>query len=219
MKNISKKTKIIALLVAIIIIAGIIIILTKGLNFELKYETAQKIQLYLAKEFNISDIKKITDEIFPNQDVIIQTVEIFNETVGITVNNITDEQKSNLITKINEKYGTELQADEIEITNIPHTRGRDLIKPYITPFVVVTIIILIYLAIRYKKLGILRTTALVAFCIAIAQMLLLSIMAITRIPIGRITIPLVLIVYMLSLMGITTNFEKKLKEKNKEEEI
>ena len=219
MKNISKKTKIIALLVAIIIIAGIIIILTKGLNFELKYQTAQKIQLYLAKEFNISDIKKITDEIFPNQDVIIQTVEIFNETVGITVNNITDEQKNNLITKINEKYGTELQADEIEITNIPHTRGRDLIKPYITPFVVVTIIILIYLAIRYKKLGILKTTTLGAFCIVIAQMLLLSIMAITRIPIGRITIPLVLIVYMLSLMGITTNFEKKLKEKNKEEEI
>ena len=57
----------------------------------------------------------------------------------------------------------------------------------------------------------------VALLIA-AQATLLSIMAIARIPIGRITIPLVLAVYVLSLIAITSCFEKKLAEKKKEEE-
>lgn len=35
-------------------------------------------------------------------------------------------------------------------------------------------------------------------------------MAITRIPVGRLTIPMVIIVYMLTLIGITDNFEKKM---------
>ena len=52
----------------------------------------------------------------------------------------------------------------------------------------------------------------------VAQATLLSVMAITRIPIGRVTIPLVLAVYVLSLVGITTDFEKKLTEKKNEEE-
>lgn len=43
-------------------------------------------------------------------------------------------------------------------------------------------------------------------------------MEIARIPIGRVTIPLVLAVYVLSLMGITTCFEKRLSQKKKEEE-
>ena len=54
----------------------------------------------------------------------------------------------------------------------------------------------------------------------LAQLELLSIIAITRLPIGRITIPLAIVVYVLTLLGITTTFEKqlqKIEEKNKEE--
>ena len=61
MKKISKKVKIIALLLAIIIIVGAIVTLTIGLNFNLRYQETKKIQLYLEKDFEISDIKKITD--------------------------------------------------------------------------------------------------------------------------------------------------------------
>ena len=218
MKNISKKTKIITFLVTALIIAGIIVIFKIGLNFELKYQSSKYIQLYLTKQFEISDIKQITNEVFPNQEVIIQKVEVFEESVGITTKEITEEQQTSLITKINEKYGTELGTDSIKIVNIPHTRGRDIIKPYIVPFIVATIIILIYMALRFYKLGILKTVLKTGSLLVISQAVLLSIMAITRIPIGKLTIPLVLIVYVLTLGIITVDFEKKLSDKKKEEE-
>lgn len=218
MKEISKKTKIIALIIAIIILVGIIIIATMGLKFDLINQKAQGIQLYLEKNFEISDMQEITNETLPNQDVVIQKVEVYEDTVNILTNQITEEQKAEIIKKVNEKYGTELTADNIKITDIAHTRGRDIIKPYIIPFAIATVMILVYIAVRYHKLGMIKTILQTALLLIIAQATLLSIIAIARIPIGRITIPLVFIVYVLSLVGVTTYLEKNLKEKKKEEE-
>ena len=58
MKNISKKIKLLAFFVAIVIIAGIVVTLTIGTNFDLRYQEAKKIQLYLEKKFEIEDIKQ-----------------------------------------------------------------------------------------------------------------------------------------------------------------
>lgn len=217
MKNINKKTKILVALIAIVIILGIAITLTIGLNFDLKYQETKRIELYLKKDFEISDIKQITNEVMENQPVIIQKVEVYEDTVSITAKDITDEQKTNLVNKLNEKYSAELEADKIEISSIPHTRGRDIIKPYILPFVIATIIILVYMAIRYYKLGAMKTVLKTAGISILAQIILLSVIAITRIPIGRLTIPMVITVYILTLIGITTYFEDKLKNKNLEE--
>lgn len=218
MKEISQKMKIISLLIAIIIIVGTIVTLTVGFNFDLKYQEAKKIQLYLEKDFEISDIKQITNEVLSNEKVMIQKVEVFEDTVSIMAKEITDEQKTNLVNKMNEKYELELSADDIEITTVPHTRGRDIIKPYIAPFVIATVIILVYMAVRYHKLGMIKTIVKTALTIVLIQAVLASVMVITRIPIGRVTIPLVLAVYMLSLLGMTTCLEKELTEKKKQEE-
>lgn len=218
MKNMSKKTKILIWLIAIVIVVGMIVTLTVGLNFDLRYQEAKQIQLYLEKDFEIADIKQITDETLPNQKVMIQKIEVYEDSVSILTTDITEEQKANIINKINEKYGTELSADSIQIVTIPHTRGRDIIKPYIMPFVIATIIILVYMMIKYYKLGIIETILKFIALLVIAQAILLSVTAIIRIPIGRATIPMVLLVYILSLEGATTYFEKKLSEKKKDEE-
>lgn len=218
MKDISKKTKIVISLIAIIIIAGMIVTLTIGLNFDLKYQETKRIQLYLGKDFEISDMKQITNEVLQNQLVVLQKVEVYEDTISILANDITEEQKSNIVNKVNEKYGTELSADSIEITTIPHTRGRDIVKPYVLPFTIATVIILAYMVARYYKLGVIKTIGKTAIVLVVAQALLLSVIAIARIPIGRSTIPMVLIVYTLALVGVTVDLEKKLKEKKKEEE-
>lgn len=215
MKKINNK--ILILIIAIILIAGVAIAVIKGFNFDLKYEEAKKVELYLQKQFEISDIKKITDEVIPNQKVLIQKVEVFEDTVSIITPNITDEQKSNLINKINEKYGTELSADSTQILTVPHTRGRDIIKPYIAPFLIATIIILIYMAIRYYKLGIINTILKTIFTLILVQAVVLSVTAITRIPFGRLTIPIIIMAYILTLICLTTKFEKKIVEKNNQE--
>lgn len=220
MKNISKKTKILSIIILLIIIAGIIVIATKGFNFDLKYEQSQKVELYIAKEFEINDIKAITDEVMGEKQVIIQKVEVFEDTVSITAKEITEEEKNNLITKINEKYGTELSADTIQIENISHTKGMDIMTPYIAPFTIATIIILIYMAIRYYKLGSIKIISKTIGMNIVTQAVLISIIAITRIPFGRLTIPMVIAVYLLTMIGLTTRFEKNLlnnKQEIKEE--
>ena len=206
MKNISIKTKIIAILVAIIIIVGTYIILTTGLNFELKYQETQRMQIYIGKEFEIEDIRQITNEVFGDQTVIIQKARELEDVLSITTKEITEEQKNNLTSKLNEKYGTEITEEQNETVQIPKARGRDLIKPYIIP----TVIILVCIAIKYNKLGALKTIITSILSVVIAQLTLLSLIAITRIPVGRLTIPMVLIVYILTFIGITNHFDKKL---------
>ena len=131
----NKKTIIIALLI-LIVIAGVIVTLTVGLNFDLRYQDTKKIELYIGKTFEYNDIKNIVNEVMPGQDNIIQNVEVFEDSVSIIAKDITDEQKTNIINKVNEKYGTEISADSTEITKIPNTRGRDIVKPYIMPFTI-----------------------------------------------------------------------------------
>lgn len=216
MKKMSKK--IVAIIVAILIIVGITVILTKGLNFELRNQNAKKMELYIEKQFEIGDIQSILNEVMPNQETLIQKVEVYEDTVSIIAKEITDEQKTNIINKVNEKYGTELSAETTEITKIPNTRGRDILKPYMVPFIIATIIILVYIAIRYYKLGVIKTIAKTCLTLILSQAVLLSIIAIIKIPIGRLTMPMVLIVYILAIAGITVNFEKQLKIKNEQKE-
>ena len=212
------KNKILIILIAIILIAGIAMIVIKGFNFELKYQNTQRVEMYLKQEFNVSDIKIITNEVLAGQPVMIQKVEVYEDMVAITSNQITDEQKTNLVQKINEKYGTELNADEIQIENIPHTRGRDIIKPYLIPFALATGIILVYAAIRYRKLGAVKVILKTAIILVVAEAVLASVIAITRLPIGKTTIPLAIAVYLLTLVGITSILENKLKINAKKEE-
>ncbi len=217
MKKMTKKQKILSVIIAVIIIAGAIVTGVKGLNYDLRYQETKNIELYIAKDFEIADIKAITDEVMGKSPVIIRKVEVYEDSVSITAKEITDEQKQSIIDKINEKYQTELSADSTQIQTIPHTHGRDIVKPYITPFIISTAIILVYMAIRYRKIGVLRTLLKTIAISVIAQAVLLSIIAITRIPVGRLTIPMIVTVYMLTLVGLTTNFEKKLEIKKEEE--
>lgn len=203
-----KETKILVALIAIILVVGAIMIFTKGLAFELKYQETQKVEINLGKEFEEKDIKEITKEVFKNQPVMIQAIEVYKDAVSITTTGITEEQKSELVTKINEKYETELSADDITIEEVSHIRGRDIIKPYIVPFAIVTIIILAYLVIRYNKLNSFEVLTQSIGIIVLAQLVLLGIMAITRMPIGKFTIPTVLLVYMLSTYICTTKFDE-----------
>ena len=216
-QKMTKKSKIVIGIIALVIIVGIIVTLTVGLNFDLRYQDSKRIELYLETDFNISDIKQITNEVMPGEQVIIQKVEVYEDTVSITAKDITDEQKQSIIDKANEKYGTELSADSVEVESVPNTRGRDIIKPYITPFAIATLIILVYMAIRYRKLGVVKTLLKTIIILVVAQATLLSVMAITRIPIGFITIPLVITVYLLTLVGLTSYFEKRFANRKEED--
>lgn len=202
-----KETKILIALIAIILVVGTIMMFVKGLAFELKYQETQKVEINLGKEFKESDVRTITSEVFGKQKVKIQAIEVYKDAISITTTQITEDQKSELITKLNEKYEVELNSEDVEIESVSHTRGRDIVKPYVVPFCVATIIILGYLLIRYNKLNSFEVLIQSIGIIVLAQLVLLGIMAITRMPIGKFTIPTVLLVYMFSTYICTTKFD------------
>ena len=130
---------------------------------------------------------------------------------------ITEEQKNNIISKMNEKYGTELKAEEVTIEENTHFRGREILKPYLTPFIITAVIVLAYLAIRYYKLNSLKVIAKAIGIMALAQIILFAIITVTRMPIDVVTMPIVLTLYAISTYVCTTKFDKELEKKKQEE--
>ena len=217
MKQITAKNKIICALIILLIIIGTVVVILKGFEIDIRNRTTQKIVLNIGKTFETDDIKQMTKEVFENTQVLIQKVEVFEDTVSITANEITDEQKSNMVKKINEKYEIELKDEDIKIEDVPHTSLKDIIKPYIIPLVISTGIILVYTGIRYYKIGMIKSILKFGIILVAAELVLFSLMAIVRFPIGRFTLPLTLFVYLITALGITNNLEKNLEEKKIEE--
>ncbi len=213
----SKKIALIILaIILVIIIAGSAVIFTIGFQFDLLYQGGKRIEIDLEKTFETKEIEDICKEIL-GKDIKVQTVEVYKQSVSIFAKDITEEQKNDIITKINEKYGLEVDGSACEIIEVAHTKLRDILEPCAFPLIVATIIILIYSGVRYIKktsAEILLETIIVNL---LGQALLFSIMAITRIPIGELTIPLVLTVYVLSNVFCTTRIETYI-AKNKTEE-
>ena len=95
--------KICTAIIALIIVVGIVMTATKGLNFDLKYQKNKSIEFNIGKEFKEEEMREITNSVFENQDVIIQAIEVYKDAAKITTTEITEEQKNEINKKVNEK--------------------------------------------------------------------------------------------------------------------
>ena len=160
----------------------------------------------------INDIKNITNEVFGKSKVEIQKAGDFNDNVVIKVSeDVTNEQKESLNTKINEKYGVENTVDSIDVNYIPRFRLLDVVKPYVIPLLISTVIILVYMAIRFRKIGVSKVLYQAIVLTGLAELLYFSIIAITRYPLNRLVMPVAVVIYIIILTVLTGMFEKQLK--------
>ena len=207
--------KIIYAVLICVIIAGIVIIATLGLNADIIYSKNVQIDVYIGKIVDIKDIESIAREVFPGERIIVQEIELFRDMVSITISDNRTEEELNtkieeLNTKINEKYELENSVDDISVTHNPKIKLSSLIMPYALTIGISMIIILVFVGIRYKKLGVLKTLVTYILSIGAVEMILLSIIAITRLPINRFVIPvgLLLLIVIITILGFKN--EKKL---------
>jgi preprotein translocase subunit SecF len=201
--------KILSVILACIVVIGLIITVTMGLNVGIDYCANKQISIYIGNEFEISDIKEIVKDVIGNEKVVIQKVELYEEIVSIKVKDITDEQIDDLIEKINEKYEIENTKDDITITNNAKLRLRDIIKPYILPIAISLVLILIYAGIKFYKINSLEVIGkLIGFNI-LAQLLYISILAIVRIPVNIVAVPVAITIYVATTFAVINNFENK----------
>lgn len=208
------KKKIFYIILVCIIIAGAVIIGTQGLEVDIVYSKNVRIDIYLGKTFENNDIKQIAQEVFETNRVLVQQVELYGDMVSITVKeenaeNI-DEKLEQLNTKINEKYELENKVDDIEVTHQPKVRLSSVISPYIWPFAISAIIILVYIMIRFRKIGVFKTLFTYALSVIAAEAVYLSVIAIARIPVNRIIIPIGLLIYTVIITIITAIKENQL---------
>ena len=207
--------KVIYAILICLIIAGIVIIATVGLKADIIYSKNVELDIYLGKSFEIKDIQNIVNEVFPKERAIIQEIELFGDTLSITLeDNRTEEELNSKIEelnkKINEKYELESEAKDITVTHNPKIKLSSILMPYVYSLGISLVIILIYVGIRYRKLGIVKTLITYLLAIGATEMLLLSVIAITRFPINRLVIPvgLLLFVVVITILGFSN--ERKL---------
>lgn len=205
------KKSVLYVVIGLIIIIGIALGMLKGLNYSLEYQANQKIELYIGKVVDRKDIEEITNNVFGKNENKVQIVEIFNDMVAITVKDSNDEQIENFVNAINEKYGVEYTKDDVEIIKESQMSILDIIKPYIIPIIIALALVVIYIAIRYHKLGFWKILLSTILWIIVIEALLYSIYAIIRLPVNAITIPIALMVFVFTVLGIIMNSENKLK--------
>ncbi len=209
MKQLTEKNKKICIIaiITIIIIAGIIVTIVMGFNKELKYSQSQSIDVYVEQEVDRNKIKNIANEVLGRNNMI-ETVEIYEDMVTIRAKSISEEQKNDLVNKIKENYEFKQTVEDTKVKDIPATKLSDMYKKYILPFSISGILVLIYMLVRYYKKGILKVIAITILIPIILELLLLSIIAITRIPVGRITPALVIITYILAILYVVRKNEE-----------
>ncbi len=204
-----KNIKIIAIaIMSLVILAGIVVVGIFGFNKELRYGQGQVINVYVEQMVDVTNIKKIVNECLAGKTNMVQTVEIYQDYVTIKAKEITEEQKNNIVNKLKENYEFSQTAEDTTIENVAATKYIDIYKKYIVPFAVSGVIVLAYIVIRYHKKGILKVLGRTIIIPVFGELFLLSIIAITRIPVGRYTPVLVIAMYIASIMMVIRENEK-----------
>lgn len=210
--NKNKRNIVLLVILSMIIIAGIIVIAKLGFNRSLYYSDNVKIKINLGQDYDINDIKNISNEVF-GSNYKIQKVELFNEQIAITIKDVSDEQMQEIKNKVSEKY----QITDIDsaVTKMEYSKVSilDITKNYIMPGYVILIVCIIYLMIRYYKVGIFKVLYIILKNTILGQALYFSIIAISRIPVDVLLMPISALILIISI--IISIYELK----NKKEKI
>ena len=200
----SKKSKIISIILIIIFIIAIVLTGIRGLNVDLNYSEGVSILFNLNRQFNAKDIESLAREIWPDGQIIVQKVEVYDETALIKVSSVNDENLQSLVDKVNEKYGLELQLSDISVQYNSNVQIRDIVRPYIVPMLITTALIVVYYSIRFR--GVKEILDLLIKLI-FAEGILYSIYAITRLPIDVLTMPIGMLVFAGVTIYVTIKHE------------
>ena len=209
--------KIMILGISLLILAGIIIIALKGLNVSLMYGKHEAVEIKLDSEVDLIAVEELCKDVFGDKKFVVKGLEVFNDSVQINVESLTDEEKNNLIQKINEKFQTDKSIDDLKVYSVSNKRIRDTLKLYIKPIIISFAMVFVYILIRFRKINSFKIIIGFIEKVVFTEAVLLSIAAIIRLPISDLIINLFIVVAVLELVLCVTKNEKKLQDFNEEE--
>ncbi len=209
MKNMKK---IMLPVVILIIMVGAIIVATAGFKFDLMYQSHKRIEIYIDKDYKVEEVADMVKEETSSDNIIKQDIETFNKDIAFVVKTISSEQEENLEKAINEKYELK-DKDSVVVVKEPHFRLRDIMKPYVLPLILSSVIICAYFAIKYRKTGLVNSLCIPAGALIVAQALYFSLIAILRIPVSKLTMPIAVLVYIITALVVSVELQNAKDEK------
>ncbi|MCI9015895.1 MAG: hypothetical protein HFJ53_01845 [Clostridia bacterium] len=201
----------------VVTLLGIVATYFFRLNFSLMYADHVKLDIYIEKGCNIEDIKNIAQEVFGNQEIKYQKISDFNDEISINIKEVTDEQEEELKNKLIEKYELEETQNILTKTNIGKIRARDILKPYIIPIIIATLLIIGYTGIWYMKLGSIKIMFELFINILLIQGVYWSIITILELPIGIYTMPISILIYIITVVATSIKNQNSLENVLKQE--
>lgn len=210
MKNISKIKKIMTIIILLIFVSGIVMLAVKGFNKGIVYQKATKIECNIAKGYNKNDIEEVAKEVFSDKNIVVQEVEKLNQVFSVKIKNYTEEELENFETKVAEKYGIDKENLTTHKIEIPATRIKDLVLPYVFPVSLVTILAVIYVGIRnVKNKDMIKKVAKLLTSLIVVAGLYFSIIVLARIQVNEYMMPIALALYVATLLITVMKLNKE----------
>lgn len=108
------KNKFLYVLMIIAIILGAVVFAVKGFNYDVVFSKHQRIEIVLDEDYKMSDMKDIVKKNIKSDSKIYKST-LFGTSVIIETKDVSDEELTNLISKINEKYGMDLELKDAKL--------------------------------------------------------------------------------------------------------
>ena len=166
-----------------------------------------RVEVYIPKGYNLADIEEIVKQSFGvDKSFSIEEPEKFNQVISVKLKDYSQEELDSFKKAISEKYNIEEDSMELYEISTPTTKISTVISPYVFPVVLVTVLSFAYFAIKNLKSEdkwklILR----MIITLVIVQGVYFSLILIFRLPFGVYTMPIALLIYVITLVLLINN--------------
>lgn len=215
MKLDNNRNKLILLGIVLLIIAGVVVVLLKGLNVPLTTQKHDQVSIVVAKPITIEEAKGICKEVFGDKKHEVKIIEIFNDTYSVEALSISEEEKNELVDKTNQKFETEIQAENVSINSVDKVRLRDMFLPYFIPLAISAVCIYVYIGFRFRDHSFGKILLSITCNIIVTEAIVLSLIAICRIPANRVTFFMMVAIALVELIVYLIYKDNKIKNSKK----
>lgn len=194
----------------LVIIGGITYGLLTGYRFDIDFKGGLVIEADLKEEFNNVDVQNIVKGII-SSDPLVQTTTGGDNRVTITTDPISNEKQQEIIDALKQKY---VNMEEPSTRNITPAYGKDLINSALLAVGVSIVLILLYICVRFKTLGV---SAAISAILALVHdvLFLIAVYGIFKFPINSVFIAVVLTIVGYSINDTIVIYDRIRENKKK----
>ena len=204
MKNLDiiKNKKIFITIAAVFILAGIVSFAIQQLNIDIDFSGGTEIQLNIGKEVTNDDCNKINDiieEKLGKKYVSSTTKSSADANMAVIrtgTAELTNEQQATLLEALDAEFGIHHNEVECEINSVSATIGSRLLKTAIWSVIIAIVLMLVYIAIRFKFASALAAVT----CLCHDVLIMLTFYTIFQIPVNTN-----IIAALLTILGYSIN--------------